>query len=121
MSSYEEIGKAISAHGQWKMKLRKAIDTGECESTPFRVKQDCNCAFGKWLHQRIDPRTKATPQYPDIVRLHADFHKEAGTILELALYGDKDEARSRIGLGSHFSRISAELTKEMSAWQSTMR
>lgn len=120
MSSYEEIGKAISAHGQWKMKLRKAIDTGECESTPFRVKQDCNCAFGKWLHQRIDPVTKKTPQYPHIVKLHADFHKEAGSILQVALHGDKEEARTLIALGSNFSRISAELTREMGAWQKSL-
>jgi methyl-accepting chemotaxis protein len=120
MNSCEEISKAIAAHGQWKMKLRKAIDTGECESTPFRVKQDCNCAFGKWLHYRIDPKVKASPQYPKIVQLHASFHEEAGSILDLALYGDKEEARSLIGLGSQFSRISAELTKEMSAWKSTL-
>ncbi|MET1255541.1 CZB domain-containing protein [Aliikangiella maris] len=61
MSTYDEISKAIAAHGQWKQKLRTAIDTGECESTPERVKQDNNCSFGKWLHERIDLAAKESP------------------------------------------------------------
>lgn len=120
MNHHEEIRQAIAAHGKWKQKLRSAIDTGECDSTPFRVKQDCNCAFGKWLHQRIDSRSKATPHYSKVLRLHADFHQEAGSILELALSGDKEAARGKLRLGSPFSRVSAELTKEMGAWQQSL-
>lgn len=50
MSVQEEISKAIAAHGQWKQKLRNAIETQECESTPSKVKMDNNCSFGKWLY-----------------------------------------------------------------------
>lgn len=117
MAILDEIDSAVSAHGQWKHKLRKAIDTGECESTPARVKQDNNCSFGKWLHHRIGEEYKATPHYHEIVTLHAAFHREAGSILEIALNGDKQAAFERLKIGSDFAIISASLTSKMREWQ----
>lgn len=112
----DEIRSAIAAHGQWKQKLRRAIDTGESESTPERVSQDNNCAFGKWLHTRIDPSEKASPHYKEVVSLHAEFHKAAGHVLDLALNGEKDQASKLISLGSPFSKSSSSLTKKMTDW-----
>ncbi|TGD72325.1 hypothetical protein E4634_15280 [Mangrovimicrobium sediminis] len=120
MSIHEEIPKAVAAHGKWKSKLRAAIDTGEAESTPEKVKMDNNCSFGIWLHERIDDQHRGSPFYRDVLQLHADFHKEAGSILELALNGDKDEANKRIGLGSNFSSISAQLTNKMTEWKESL-
>jgi hypothetical protein len=120
MCIHDEIDKAIAAHGAWKDKLRSAIKTGECESTPARVKQDNNCSFGKWLHERVDPALRTTSHYQQVLRLHADFHREAGSILEIALRGGKDEANQRMQMGGTFVRTSAELTKTMRAWQAAL-
>lgn len=120
MSVKEEIDMAIGAHGAWKQKLRTAIETGECESTPERVKQDNNCSFGKWLHERIDPSTKSSAYYQEALTLHAEFHKEAGRILEIALNGEKDEAKDQLKIGSHFAKTSANLTKKLQEWKSTL-
>jgi methyl-accepting chemotaxis protein len=120
IDTYEEISKAISAHGQWKQKLRTAINTGECESTPEKVKHDKNCSFGKWLHERIAPDAKESLYYPRVVLLHSKFHQEAGSILEMALNGNKESANLRIGLSSEFSKLSANLTKEMQCWQESL-
>ena len=120
MDVYEEINQAIAAHGQWKQKLRTAIDTGVCESTPDKVKLDNNCSFGKWLHERIDPSVKGTTYYNEVVILHAQFHKEAGSILELALNGNKEEAMNRMQLGSAFSSLSSKLTIKLNEWQETL-
>ena len=120
MSVHDEIDKAIAAHGMWKQKLRKAIETGECESTPDKVKMDNNCAFGKWLHERIDPSVKSTPYYKEIVTLHAKFHKEAGGILELALNGDKEEANKLMGITKDFAKYSGSLTNKMKEWRNTL-
>ncbi len=120
MSVHEEITNAISAHGQWKQKLRTAIATGECESTPDKVKMDCNCSFGKWLHERIDPFHKTSPFYPQVVELHAQFHREAGNILELALTGHQEEASNLLSLGSDFAKYSAKLTHVMGDWKSSL-
>lgn len=120
MSVYDEINKAIAAHGKWKQKLRLAIDTGECESTPDKVKMDNNCSFGKWLHERIDPSAKKSTHYREVVALHALFHQEAGTILELALAGNTQEANARMGITRDFSKHSADLTRKMKEWQATL-
>ncbi|MGB1237147.1 MAG: CZB domain-containing protein [Pseudomonadales bacterium] len=120
MDIYDEIEKAISAHGQWKVKLRRAIDTGVCESTPDKVKQDNNCSFGKWLHYRLDEQYKDCEMYRDVVNLHANFHREAGTILELALNGEREQAQDLIKLGGRFSRYSGQLTRTMKQWQASL-
>lgn len=116
----EEIDLAIGAHGSWKQKLRIAIDTGICESTPEKVRCDNNCSFGKWLHERIDPSVKVSQYYKDAVVLHAEFHREAGDILEMALNGQKEEALELIKLGSYFSKKSSALTKTLQDWKSTL-
>lgn len=120
MSMHKDIDQAILAHSNWKQTLRIAIDTGKCESTPAKVKMDNNCSFGKWLYERIDPSVKGTKHYNEVVDLHAQFHKEAGSILELALDGKKDEANERMKLGSLFSSLSSKLTLKMRAWQETL-
>ena len=120
MSVSDEIDKAISAHGMWKQKLRVAIDTGECESTPEKVKMDCNCSFGKWLHQRIALADKKNHFFELAVDLHAKFHLEAGAILEMALNGDKESALRKLAIGSDFARHSASLTTTLKKWQASL-
>jgi len=120
MSVHDEIDKAISAHGQWKAKLRAAIDTGECESTPDKVKADNNCSFGKWLHHRIDESYKSSVFYGEVLELHANFHKEAGAILELALNGNKEEANELMKIGGKFASYSGQLTRKMKDWQASL-
>jgi len=120
MNVYAEIDKAISAHGMWKQKLRNAIETGKSESTPDKVSQDNNCSFGKWLHERIDPVAKSSPFYAEVLDLHAAFHKEAGSILEHALKGEKEQANKLMGLGENFAKCSGALTRKMKEWQNTL-
>ncbi len=120
MKVQDEIHQAIAAHGKWKVKLRNAIDSGECESTPQKVKKDYNCSFGKWLRFRIDDEYKESSYYKEVVALHANFHKEAGTILELALTGNKDEAKEMLKVGGNFASCSARLTKKMIEWQNSL-
>lgn len=120
MSTYDDISNAIAAHGRWKQTLREAIKTGVCESTPERVKQDNNCSFGKWLHERIDPKDKNSAFYDEVVDLHAKFHLEAGSILELALNGAPDKATSLMQIRGQFSILSANLTSKMKQWQLTL-
>ena len=120
MNTSEEIGKAIMAHGQWKQKLRSAIDSGASDSSPEKVCKDNNCSFGKWLHGRIDPSEKASPHYAKAVKLHAEFHVAAAEVLKLALSGRVVEANQGVALTSKFAKVSGELTREMKAWQQSL-
>ncbi len=119
MSTYDEINKAIEAHKIWKEKLRIAVNTGKSESTPERVSMDNNCSFGKWLYERIDPVEKNSPFYLEVIKVHALFHKEAGKILELAVNGQKKEARELM-VGVNFSKYTVALIQELKNWQATL-
>lgn len=120
MSVLEEIDSAISAHGQWKHKLREIIRSGESEHTVAHVRSDKNCSFGKWLHIRIDPAVKSSAHYKAAVDLHAKFHEEAAKVLELGLKGETDAATSAMSLTSPFTQTSAALTAKLNDWKSSL-
>ncbi len=112
----DEIRKAISAHGGWKNKLRTIAETGQSEVTVEHVRADNNCAFGKWLHTRIEPGYKQSPHYQNALKLHAEFHVEAAKVLAHGIKGEKEQAFELMSLSSDFTQISAKLTKELSTW-----
>ena len=111
----DQITAAIGAHSLWKGRLISAIDTGTSEFDPANVDPDNRCEFGKWLHQTIDPASKASPDYVDIKSLHATFHKEAARILRLAVGGKKDEARTL--LNGDYAKMSTQLVQKLSEWK----
>ncbi|MBP9864648.1 CZB domain-containing protein [Patescibacteria group bacterium] len=117
MTPEEQIDKAIGRHGMWKSELRTAIDTGQSTFDPKVVRMDNQCEFGKWLLQDIDHDMKKSETYKTIVGYHADFHKEAARILEMALNGDRVQAEEEMNLGSKFSAMSAALTTSMVEWK----
>jgi hypothetical protein len=116
MLTKEAIKKGIGAHGMWKQRLRKAIETGESEWTPDVVCQDNQCEFGKWLYS-CSAEEKASPHYENVKNLHAKFHVSAAKVLSLALSSKTKEAENEIGAGSDYSKHSNALTIEMMAWE----
>ena len=119
MSMKEAISKGIAAHGMWKQRLIDAIKSGQSEWTPEVVCQDNQCEFGKWLYA-CSPSEKASPFHGKITQLHADFHKSAAVVLDLALKGQTQEAEQKIGPDSDYKITSATLTKEMMTWKSEL-
>ena len=119
MSTEDAISKGIAAHGMWKQRLINAIKTGQSEWTPEIVCQDNQCEFGKWLYS-CTPAEKSSPYHHKITKLHADFHKTAAVILDLALKGKTDEAEEKIGPDSIYKDNSARLTREMMNWKSEL-
>ncbi|MDT8446625.1 MAG: CZB domain-containing protein [bacterium] len=110
----EEIKQAIGAHGQWKMRLLDAIETGQSEWTPEKVRPNCNCAFGKWLESFNE--TEKTTHYRTVYGLHTDFHVEAARILELALNQLTEEARIAVQSNSTYSDLTQSLVLAMTTW-----
>lgn len=117
----EQIDKAILAHATWKTRLKEAIESGKSEFSPSTVGQDNQCEFGKWLFNDVENAIRATPQYAAIVKKHAEFHKEAGRILQLALSGQKDAALQAMSLSSEYNRLSASLTVELKSWREKLK
>jgi hypothetical protein len=113
----EQITVAIGAHGQWKSRLKTAIDTGRSDISPVVVRDDHRCPFGCWLHAL--PAPYCTSEYFRQVRaLHATFHQEAAAVLEIALAGNQAAAHERISFSSPFAAASAKLTSAMVRWRS---
>ncbi len=116
MSTKDAITKGIGAHGMWKQRLLDAINTGKSEWTPDVVCQDNQCEFGKWLYSCTSAE-QSSPHYQSVRGLHADFHKAAADVLQLALSGNKSDAEQAVSPGSQYASASSALTKEMIAWK----
>jgi methyl-accepting chemotaxis protein len=115
-ANVEEINKAVGAHGIWKNRLKSAIDTGQSDVSPEVAAADDKCAFGKWLYS-LPEEMQNSPRCQNVKELHACFHREAGSILELALNGEKEKAEDSLADGTPFSDTSTQLTEAMMEWQ----
>jgi len=114
-----QIDDAIGAHGLWKMRLRTAIRTHQSEVTPHEASGDCNCKFGKWLHDpAFDPSHRNGIPHSVITRVHAEFHREAGRVLQLALDG-QDRAAGE-ALDGTYTTTSEKLVRALMKWKSEL-
>ena len=118
MASVRELDDAIGAHGRWKTNLKNAIATGKIETSIETIRVDNQCSFGKWLYgATLTPKDKASNHYKTVKDLHAEFHKTAARVAELAVTGKKAEAEKMMGLGGEFAAISSKLTRAMMDWK----
>jgi Chemoreceptor zinc-binding domain len=118
MANIEELDKAIEDHGMWKARLRKAIDTGKTEASVDTIRQDNQCVFGKWLYgATLTAVDKALNHYKTVKDLHAEFHKTAAAVAEVAVGGKKAEAEKMMARGGEFSTVSIKLTQAMLEWK----
>jgi methyl-accepting chemotaxis protein len=114
----DQIKAAMGAHGLWKTRLRTAIESGASEFSVAVVRQDNQCAFGKWLYgDDIGAQVKQSPEHARCVDLHRRFHVQTASVLSLALEGRKAEAMKAMEIDSEFARISGALTLHLMEWQ----
>jgi Chemoreceptor zinc-binding domain len=118
-STIERIDAAIAAHELWKTRLLGVIETGSSEWVPRTVKADNQCEFGRWLYA-FSPEEKAIPHYNVVKHLHAQFHIEAGRILDIALRGDQGNAVAELAEGSSYAGISTALINELLNWKAEL-
>jgi methyl-accepting chemotaxis protein len=122
MAKTEAIDKAIAAHGLWKARLAKTIELGKTEIPPASVLQDIQCDFGKWLYgNALTPEDKGSSHYKTIRDLHAEFHRTAARVTELALAGRKAEALAMMELGGVYTTVSSKLTRSLLEWRLASR
>jgi hypothetical protein len=116
MADIQELDKAIGAHGMWKSRLKTAVTTGKTDAPVSTIRVDNECAFGKWLYgATLTASDKATADYKAVKDLHAQFHKLAGQVAELATSGKQDDADKL--LSGDFTAVSMKLTAAMMAWK----
>ncbi|MDE2403779.1 MAG: CZB domain-containing protein [Sphingomonadales bacterium] len=111
-----QIDDAIGAHGMWKMRLRTALRTGQCEISAHDAGCDDKCKFDHWLHSSaLSPALKNGVPYQVVKRLHADFHRAAGEVLADALAGRK--ARAEALIEGDFTARSEKLVRALMKWK----
>jgi chemoreceptor zinc-binding protein len=121
MLNLDAIQKAIAAHTGWKARLRTAVSTGKFEVATATVEADNQCDFGKWLYgSELSATEKATDHFRSVKQLHAQFHREAATVVSLATSGQKDKAEAAIGLEGSYSKASRALTEAMVKWRESV-
>lgn len=112
----QQITDAIGAHGMWKMRLRTAITTGQSDITPAVAGCSDQCAFGKWLEGReLSADIRAGVPYQVVRRLHADFHRSAGSVLAHALAGRPQQASA--AMNGEFTERSEKLVRALAKWK----
>ncbi len=114
----QEIAAALDAHAQWTVRLKTAIDTGKLDTPIATIGKDDQCKFGKWLNgTTVSNALKQTPEYQEVKRLHAEFHRVAALVAQLASSGQKTEARKALSIGGAFSEASSALTTRLQSWK----
>ncbi|WP_211829255.1 CZB domain-containing protein [Kistimonas asteriae] len=114
MDIKDQIENGIIAHGVWKMRIRRAITSGQSDWEPEVVRQDNQCEFGQWLYGLED---KSSPFFEDVKSLHAEFHKTAAAVLAMALAGNKDKAIAALNVGGKYDTISHALSEKLMEWK----
>jgi hypothetical protein len=120
MTRGDELMKAIGAHGQWKMRLRNAIQTGKLDVPADTVKADDQCVFGQWLKTLTSVSEAEEPYLAAVKKLHSEFHRIAGQAAGLVTNGKLREAEGILENGGAFATASTKLTEAIMAWKSNL-
>ena len=103
-----DFDKAIDAHRQWKVKLRKAIAEKD-RLDADTICRDDQCPLGKWIHGPGGVQWGSRPTFVELLSKHAEFHQVAGGVAKQINQGRYSEAERLIGSGSTFAQVSTEV------------
>lgn len=118
MANVGELDKAIGSHGTWKLRLQLVIATGETDTPVEILRQDDQCAFGKWLYgPAFASMDKASVHYKMVKDFHAEFHRMAAHVATMATDGKNQEAKEMLRHYDEFSELSTRLTRVMVEWK----
>ncbi len=90
-----DFDAAIQAHANWATKL-VAYSNGLSHERidPGNAARDDQCALGQWLHGDGKQVMAGRYEYLELLRAHADFHRQAGSLLRLADSGEGARVRA---------------------------
>jgi len=103
-----DFDKAIEAHRQWKVTLRKAI-SGHQKLDADTLCRDDQCPLGRWIHGPGGQLWGSKPRFVELTQRHADFHKAAGEVAHKINAAQFTDAERLIGSGSRFAQASTEV------------
>lgn len=119
-TAQEQIQKAITAHGIFKVRLGQIVESGGNEMTAAVASADNQCPLGQWLNGGVDPAAKAGPGFQNVKDLHTTFHRAAGDVVALSIARKRTEALAAMEMGSTFKQASAKLVIALTAWADSL-
>ena len=88
----------INAHSGWKLKIFNAARNGNKDKLdPVVVGKDNACALGQWIYGEGKALMAGKPEYQELIKLHADFHRQAATLITAIDKGQGQQAESALG------------------------
>ena len=112
---------AIKAHAVWKMKLRGYINKPDKSLNSAEVSSDNKCDLGKWLHSPESSAYLTHPEFGMLRKAHADFHKEAGSIVMRADEGEPMDALVVLASGSNYAKASSAVVTHCMALKNKVK
>lgn len=120
MNKAADIEKAIGSHALWMSHLRQAILEAHSTIDVEKVRAEDECEFGKWLYgPRLSAEDRASSYYGEVKHLHAEFHRLAARVVEMASSGRTRDAYDL--LYGEYMTMSGQLAIAMRAWQDKLR
>ncbi|MGH1413957.1 MAG: CZB domain-containing protein [Pelagimonas sp.] len=93
----ENVGKALVAHSQWKVRLRHAVQTGQLPKPAKDIACDDQCGLGLWISgSRKNSELMGLQEFQAVAKAHSHFHKEAGRIAEMVERGNQSTASDEL-------------------------
>jgi hypothetical protein len=88
-----DLKHEMDAHGAWKSKLHKLLESDDCEDLDVVISSgDCYCTLGKWLYGKGKAIYGRIPEYEALRIAHANLHTSAGEVLTQHILGNREEA-----------------------------
>ncbi len=106
---------AIAAHGKWKTRLVDYIKGNSKEQLEVdKVSRDDQCPLGSWLYGPATAHARL-PEYDDLKKIHASFHRGVGDIVQCVHDHKQGEAMHK--LGGDFFQFSTQTVKAIRSLQ----
>jgi methyl-accepting chemotaxis protein len=109
-----DLQEAITAHSEWKTKLRGAI-SAQSRLDVASIARDDGCLLGKCLHGESRPTYGPLASHKACVAKHALFHKEAAKVASVINDGKYPEAQKMLDIGTPYAQASNEVVFAISA------
>jgi len=111
--------KALEAHTNWKIRLRKHLDgTSEEVLDPDVVCKDNQCTLGQWIYGE-GANYQDIESYAQLKQVHADFHQCAADIIRKKDSGAIAEAETQFS--TTYNTLSRAITKILVAMNSLVK
>jgi hypothetical protein len=102
------LDQAVSAHQQWKMRLKMYVGGSRQEKLdPAMVWKDDQCDLGKWILGVGSAKHGSRPEFRGLKEWHEYFHRCAAEVVRKVQVGDAAGAKKL--LDSEFYKYSSEV------------